>query len=219
MRMLNEGLAALYRKHLVSQFGQHGTTLHNGVEVPYDPWWWPVDPANEPLFWGLGPDHTHQFQSLCTVPRRKNLNAYPGFGGSLCAEKGCVFVVGERPSFNRSYASAVTHLHRLLPQTDTRSIHLTDVIKFRGKRLKDGLTDEMIKISTRCLVDEIELLEPTGLVITDMALDGLRAMLQPWNPTSSGLAPLIQHPRLKVVPHWKKQGAAEAWTTAFRELI
>jgi hypothetical protein len=221
MLVINAELQNIYLKHLANEFGQHGFTLHHGVPMPHDPWWWPVDPANKRELWGLGPEQEDQFLSLCTVPQRRRANLYSGFGGSLCAQKGCVFVVGERPSFNRSYASAVTHLHRLLPdaQSGTKSIHFTDVIKFRGKRLNNHLTKPMIEISTRCLVDEVELLAPSGVLITDMALDGLKALVQPWNPTSVRLAPLISHSRLKVVPHWKKNGAAAAWTKALWDLM
>jgi hypothetical protein len=76
----------------------------------------------------------------------------------------------------------------------------------------------MIEISTHCLVDEIELLNPSGVVITDMALDGLKALVQPWNAISVRLAPLIQRSHLKVVPHWKKRGAVAHWSKAFQEL-
>jgi hypothetical protein len=220
MLKINTDLQNIYLKHLASEFGQHGSTLHGGVPRSYDPWWWPVDPANSRQLWGLKPEQEQQFLSLCTVPQRKRASLYSGFGGSLCAQKNCVFVVGERPSFNRSYASAVTFLHRLLVRAEsiTKSIHFTDVIKFRGKRLNDHLTKPMIAISTRCFVDEVELSDPSGVVITDMALDGLKALVQPWNVTSVRLAPLIQHSRLKVVPHWKKRGAAAAWTEALRDL-
>ena len=220
MFKINMDLQNIYLKHLASEFGQHGSTLHGAVMRPYDPWWWPVDPANTSELWGLKPEHEQQFLSLCTVPRGKSANLYSGFGGSLSAQRGSVFVVGERPSFNRSYANAVTYLHRLLPrpQAGTRSLHFTDVIKFRGKRLNDHLTKRMIEISTRCLVDEVELLDPSGVLITDMALDGLKAMAQSWNLASVRLAPLIQDSRLKVVPHWKKHGATAAWTEALGDL-
>src|SRR5258708_2424105 len=82
------------RFYLLNEFSRHDR----------DPWWWPLDPAKDLKDWGLLPgdkDIAGKFRSLCpNEPTR----TFPGFLGSLGATPGCIFVVGERPSFGKHYA-------------------------------------------------------------------------------------------------------------------
>jgi hypothetical protein len=109
--------------------------------------------------------------------------SYPNFVGSLGAKSGCVFVIGERPSFSESYGAympeldarlrtlrAVPELKEFLKQ-QSPEFHVTDCIKFRGgsSSPKDEPTDEMKSLSRRCLLAEFDLLKPKVVLLSCMA--------------------------------------------------
>ena len=218
---LNPDLVDLYRKHLHGEFGRHGTRtrVFRGREVTeaYDPWWWPVYPAAEPPHWGLNSSQKQQFASLSPT-RPSKRRQHPGFGGSLTARQGCIFVVGERPSFNRYFADAVSSLFDCLFNflSEEREFHVTDSIKFRGEDLTDRLNADMLRISAACLADEITLLQPSAVVFTSMTSRALRK-LEGQTGFATSKDRLIDHPQKETVPFWSSTAFSD-WQTAIKRL-
>jgi hypothetical protein len=171
----NKSLVEALTSKLIEEFGKRGHHKGRGTLSPYDPWWWPATPANLVENWGLTreqgetvlqqwyPPAGHRndvFASLCDVPLRVSNDV--GFRGSIGATARCIFVLGERPSFNRSFASASTKLLKRIeslqayyvfeinPLCDLKfirakadaegslNVHVTDVVKFRGPTPRDG---------------------------------------------------------------------------------
>lgn len=120
---------------------------------------------------------------------------------------------------NRSFASAVSSLHDCLRnflESESR-IHVTDVIKFRGASLNDNLTEDMVRISSQCLVEEIRLLRPTGVVLTSMTPSAIAKLKdQPRFEEIQG--ELLNHSRRKDVPFWKYAAFPE-WQMALKRLV
>ena len=227
----NPKLVAILPDRLIREFRVHGkhpnrSYYENGVLVPacYDPWWWPIDPADAPSHWGIPTSRNREFQSLCEVPAIGK--RFPGFPGSLAAQPGCICILGERPSFNTRYAGAVSKLNaklgclasslessRLLGGAVT--FHVTDLIKFRGMGLADNLTREMIEISSECLDQELQYLQPPVVIVTDMAARGLRKL----KPSANQFTALHNH-RLKIeVPHWSRRQADDEWGNCVRSAL
>jgi hypothetical protein len=216
----NPALVHLIDRYLVPQFRKHGQ--HNtrrffldGALTPayYDPWWWPIDPARTIGDWGLVADDGWILQSLCEASAAGK--RFPGFCGSLGARPGGIFVVGERPSFNTSYGAAVTHLYAqiqpllaaydsIAPAGEPYTCHITDLVKFRGQNWNDGLTPKMIEISARCLGEELQVLQPSLILITDMAAKRLAAVRN-----ITGWAGLPTATPTLEVPHWKTRAVRQ----------
>jgi hypothetical protein len=227
---VNSALVQIVQSLLVPEFRQHGrhpgrSRYHDGKLIPadYDPWWWPVDPANSHAHWGLTSSQDWEFQSLCRVPRTGK--EYESFGGSLGAEPGCVVVVGERPSFNDSYASAIRHLRvglDLLRASTALTerlggppmFHITDLVKFRGMSFRDNLADKMLDISARCLEKEFVVLRPKIVLLTDMAEKRLREVDDRLGRNTPVVGLILNHPMLVRVPHWSRAGSSTTWVTA-----
>jgi hypothetical protein len=114
----NPDLADIIQNILIPGFRRHGKhpsrTERAGEFRPayFDPWWWPLDPANEPADWGLNDSQREEFPSLCDV--KVNGNKWPGFTGSLGAKEGCIWVLGERPSFDNRYGNVIRYLRQKL---------------------------------------------------------------------------------------------------------
>lgn len=150
---------------------------------------------------------------------------YPHFVGSLGAKPGCVFVIGERPSFCERYGDYMKRVDprlsrlRSLPELgeflqQPPEFHMTDYIKFRGGRLMDKLSDEMIDISRHCLLAEFDLLKPKMVLLTCMAGEGMLQFL--------GLPELrrhLQYSKFVAVPHWARQFNEEEWVSRVRDAI
>ena len=109
-----------------------------------------------------------------------------------------------------------TYTSRTLSIRRSIQFHVTDSIKFRGEDLTDRLNADILRISAACLADEITLLQPSAVVFTSMALDALKLLAQPWNLPAARLLPLVNKTSHRVVPHWKKRGAASAWTAVLK---
>ena len=202
------------------EFRRHGkqparSRYFGGSALPspayFDPWWWPIDPANRPEHWGLEPFETDHLNSFCDIPSRGK--SYPGFQGSLGASPHCAVLVGERPSFNASYGSAVSGVYSLLGRLATQmklrvqDFHVTDLIKFRGEpgRSTEDLCSRMIDISVECLAAEFALLTPTVVVITDMALELLPFVQSKLNLLDTRLNAVFQHQNKTITKHWSRQ--------------
>jgi hypothetical protein len=219
---------------LLPEFQKHGR--HPGrrylvdgqlVAARYDPWWWPLDPATKPEHWGLDAAHSDALQSL--HERRATSKQFPGFLGSLGAQRGCVFILGERPSFNVSYASAVTSLYEQIqrlsrmPELVERigssvTFHVSDLLKFRGENWNDGLTELMLEISGACLHEEMKLLQPSLVIVTDMARRRLQKVEQ--HLPAEVVSQLREHPASIVVPHWKTARArSDGWSGMVRAAL
>lgn len=213
-------LVKIIRKHLLPEFGCHGkhparSRYFDGSSGPspayFDPWWWPVDPANRPEHWGLEPCERDQLNSLCDIPHKGK--SYSGFQGSLGAVPGCAVLVGERPSFNSSYGSAVSGAHDLIGQLAARlnlrvqDFHVTDLIKFRGEpgRSTQDLCSHMIDISVECLSAEFAVLHPAVVVVTDMASALLPFVQSMLSVLDARLDAIFQHPNRISVPYWSRQ--------------
>jgi hypothetical protein len=224
-------IADLIRSHLLDEFDKHSR----------DPWWWPLDPATDLRHWGLSADDKDvaaKFASLC--PSKPN-RAYPGFLGSLGATPGCVFIIGERPSFGKHYAHYVGALQRRLillrrlPELvhllngHQPEFHVTDLIKFRGQGFNDSLSERMIAISLNCLRAEYELLKPKIVLLTCMAEERLpgyrrRSKLQAsFDATQFHWLLRLKaggdRPLLIDVPHWSKGFAEHEWESRVRDAI
>jgi hypothetical protein len=180
---------------LIGEFGQRGHHKGRGPLSPYDPWWWPVTPSHVVGNWGLTIEQGARilpkwpvseedlpsgrkndvFFSLCQVPPRA-LKATPNtessFLGSLGATAGCIMVLGERPSFNRSFADAAGKLLECIAEIELHlvyengriseqrllankpgelgplNVHVTDIVKFRGPTGRDdsGYDSKLPKI-------------------------------------------------------------------------
>ena len=237
----NEKLVAIIREHLLEEFGNHGMPSSNkswwsrrrNKSVPryYDPWWWPLDPGYALGDWGLlrsdsKPDEK-LYDSLCDV----NLGSekYPGFRGGLGARKGCVVVLGERPSFSVDYGWFVSGLKKRLPLLEAPPellrflganpvFHVTDLIKFRGANFEDQLTDTMIDISLRCLEAEFAELKPRIVLIARTnerpGRSGLDLLRKRLGTTSSRTDFITKAPIISIdVPHWSPRSsqAPDIW--------
>jgi hypothetical protein len=114
----NPDLVDIVQNMLIPEFHRHGKhpsrTERAGESRPayFDPWWWPVDPANEPADWGLNETQSEEFLSLCDV--KVNGNKWTGFTGSLGAKEGCIWIIGERPSFDNRYGNVIRYLRQKL---------------------------------------------------------------------------------------------------------
>ena len=70
---------------LVPEFRRHGKhpsrteTARERRPAYFDPWWWPLDPANEPADWSLLEHQRDEFLSLCDVKVNGNKWAGPSF--------------------------------------------------------------------------------------------------------------------------------------------
>jgi hypothetical protein len=216
----NPNLVAIVRKYLLPEFKRHGKHPSrsrylddSGLPCPayFDPWWWPINPANHLELWGLLPGEKEQLDSLCELPKRGN--SYPGFRGSLGAAPGCVFLLGERPSFNTRYGAAVTGVYDLLGQMASTlkkqltDFHVTDLIRFRGEpgHSTEDLCSHMIDVSVECLSQEFSVLKPTAVVITDMAEALLPFVQSKLNVLDKRLDAVLKHPNRVPVRHWSRQ--------------
>jgi hypothetical protein len=209
----NKDLIDIIRHHLLDEFTKHlqdkKRSDRRGLPEYCDPWWWPLHPAKELEHWGLLPDDENvdaKFKSLRPKEPGKR-KEYARFLGSLGAKPGCVFIIGERPSFTKGYGQYMgkldVRLNLLRAQPELREFlqqppefHVTDCIKFRGDPSRDKLTNEMRDISRRCLSAEFDLLKPKLVLLTDMAV------------------PLFQRPNYEgvvfvEVPHWSKPAENE----------
>jgi hypothetical protein len=216
----NEQLVRIIRKHLLPEFGRHGkhssrSRYFDGSPLPspayFDPWWWPLDPANRSEQWGLEQGERDQLNSLCDIPHRGK--SYSGFQGSLGATPGCAVLVGERPSFNSLYGSAVSGAYervgRLAIQFNLRvqDFHVTDLIKFRGEpgHSTEDLCSQMINISVECLSAEFRLLQPSVVVITDMANELLPFIQSKLSVLDPRLDIIFKHPNRRPIRHWSRR--------------
>ncbi len=214
---LNSNLVALIRDHLVPEFGHHGkhparSRYFGDLPSPayFDPWWWPVDPANRPELWGLQSNERDQLNSLCEMPC--DGNSYRGFQGTLGARVGCIMLIGERPSFNTRYGSAVSPVYKLLKrlaaehEKSLEDFHVTDLIKFRGEpgRSREDLTSQMIDVSVGCLSAELSALSPESVFLTDMANDLIQFVQSKLNVLDKRLDSVVSHPRKVIVRHWSR---------------
>jgi len=89
--------------------------------------------------------------------------------------------------------------------------HVSDLIKIRGTTLREGLTKEMLSLSLDCLNDELQTLQPSMALITDMAVDAMETTLNHFGIDESALWPLLSHSCLVPVPHWCARKAAQVW--------
>lgn len=191
MILPNKDLIDVITSKLINEFGKRGHHKGRGPMSPYDPWWWPVIPSNvvenwgltseqgarileqwAPREWDLPPGRRNDvFSSLCHVPiraSRRTGTATIGvpdstpFRGSLGATEKCIMVLGERPSFNRSFSAAASKLLKRIASIHVYSVpgndcaaenqllsakagepgclnvHVSDVVKFRGPTGRDG---------------------------------------------------------------------------------
>jgi hypothetical protein len=218
----NPDLVKIVQSKLVPEFRRHGKhrsrTERAGEDRPayFDPWWWPLDPANEPADWGLLPHQRDQFLSLCDV--KLDGNKLPGFTGTLGAKKGCVWVIGQRPSFDNRYGFAIRFLRqKLQPLAELRELaqflgkppvfHITDLIKFRGNegKAREDMCSQMVDISVDCLYSEFAAVTPAMILITDFAEELLPFVKDKLHGLDSRLDVIVNHPMKIVVPYWSRE--------------
>ena len=217
----NPALVNIVQSILVPEFRRHGKhssrteTAREHRPAYFDPWWWPLDPANEPADWGLLEQQRDEFLSLCDV--KVNGNKWSGFTGSLGATRGCIWVIGERPSFDNLYGNVIRFLRQKmdalvdLPELadlcgGPPDFHVTDLIKFRGNegKAKEDLCNHMIELSAKCLSSEFQVLAPKMILITDFAERLLPYMKEKLNPLDTRLDDIVNHPLKIVVPYWSR---------------
>jgi hypothetical protein len=215
----NNDLVTIVRTYLLPEFKRHGKNPNrrryfDNSQLPspayFDPWWWPIDPGNRAELWGLQPGERDELNSLCEIPRKGN--SYPGFRGTLGASAGCVVLVGERPSFNASYGSAVSGVYKLVTRLaaeynrSVEDFHVTDLIKFRGEQggSTDDLCSHMIDLSVQCLSDEVAVLSPGMVIMTDMANDLLPFVQSKLNRSDKRLDSVTKHANRLAVSHWSR---------------
>lgn len=229
----NEGLIEIIRGHLLHEFTKHiqdkERRAKRGRDKPLpeycDPWWWPLDPANELKHWGLLPGDDAVDDKFRSLRPKQPRGGYPHFIGSLGAKAGCVFVIGERPSFAENYGNYMWKLDRRLnllrnlPELGTflqqaPEFHVTDCIKFRGDPLRDRPTNEMLDISRRCLSAEFDLLNPKMVLVTCMAGEEVLQFLLHHLQRRH-----LRHSKFVVVPHWSREFNEDEWVTRVRDAV
>jgi len=228
----NKDLTDIIRCHLLDEFTKHGqdkercTKRGRNKPLPEycDPWWWPLDPANELRHWGLLPGDDAVDAKLRSLRPVEPGRSYPTFLGSLGARAGCVFIVGERPSFCERYGlymrklyPRLNLLHSLPELADflqqAAEFHVTDYLKFRGSDFQDKLCQGMIDISQRCLSAEFDLLKPKLVLLTCMAGKDVLEFL------SHHLQRHLQRSKFVVVPHWSRRFDEHEWVSRVRDAI
>lgn len=235
-------LVDLIRKHLLGEFRQHGiregrTCIRKGIGSPqyYDPWWFPVDPADQPECWGLLPTEVMEFESLCEVYQHRK--TFQGFRGTIGACPQAVFVIGERPSWNDSYAGAVTDLVARLELLEkcpevaeflgrAPGFHVTDAIKIRGSGITDNLPRRIVELSVKCLCAEFQLLQPVPMIILPVTKSMARRRagnvvryLSEKLGKESCLDEILRHPMVVTVPHWTCLDDPHEWPRLVAEAI
>ena len=121
-------------------------------------------------------------------------------------------LIGERPSFNVLYGSAVSGVYALvsrLAEQYAKSIedfHVTDLIKFRGEpgRSTEDLCSQMVHLSVDCLSAEFSILNPELVVLTDMANDLIPFVQSKLNILDKRLDSIAKHPRRVIERHWSR---------------
>lgn len=166
--------------------------------------------------------------SLCEVPQ--NGAEYPDFGGSLAATSNCIMVLGERPSFNTSFGSAVSKLHKRIrtigaaftPEQDRApsNTHVCDLVKFRGEPgfILDGPDPEaIISLSMNCLTAELDYLDPVLILRTDLARKAMRKIRRSFpHLVTVAFEKVDQHPGLVEVLHWSSNKGISNWPTSIK---
>jgi hypothetical protein len=230
----NKDLNKIFRHHLIGDhFGNHIVG-----DVLCDPWYWGLPPGTNLENWGLLKGEEDRLNSLSD--RVRPTNAYRGFRGSIAAIPGCIVVLGERPSFGKRYGKSVGKLFRELDlmsrwaselRDQFRQIgielcvegnqdvvfHVTDLVKFRGNGFnKPPLGASEIGISAACLHDELTLLKPVMVLITNMAADALQNdTVSSTMRSRDGIRKwVLSHPLAIEVPHWTSQSKDRVtWTS------
>ena len=119
MVAVNEKLVHVLVSKLVDKFGMRG--VHSrGQQCPYDPWWWPITPANIVENWDLTVQEGERIlEKWNFTPNTLFFSLCDGkkcFGetlrGSVGAVTNCIFILGERPSFSRSVQRAERDLRQ-----------------------------------------------------------------------------------------------------------
>jgi hypothetical protein len=259
----NKPLVEALVSKLIDQFGRRGHHKGRGPLSPYDPWWWPITPANVVGNWGLTPEqgarvlqqwqlqqwhlppgHRNDvFFSLCYVPRRVTNAAI--LRGSIGATAKCIFVLGERPSFNRSFAHAAGKLFKRIGsiqgydvlennENGALNVHVSDVVKFRGPTPRDvpGYNSQpplifdgpdperMIDISVECLAGELRLLDPVLVLRTHLAKRAMGEIRQRYpGAVKATFDEIEQHRGLVEVLHWSSDADPNNWRLRIREKL
>lgn len=237
---MNQDLVSILYEHLMPYFAKVSTARPATSE---DPWWWPRGAPVNWAAWGfkVEPPPGVTTSLFNGEPDSAAANRLKQFPGSVSASKGASILICTRPSMSqwppsRSAATILMNqLLRVYPDSELdRGVHVTDFIKFRGaggdSKALEGLTGGHYEDSLRCLIAELEYLQPAHILITLNAASWLQKLVHgqtlptrdgswtPSGPTVMGLKKLRSHKGYRVVPGFYEQvnadGKAQSWLAA-----
>jgi len=245
MISVNPRLAKLFARRLLRFFD---SPLNQGTLIG-DPWWWPAGDAQTVDCWGLDPvKHARHASSLWgrTSPQ-PDFDRLGTFPGSVAATDGAIMIITTRPSRGpwpprkSELSRLVNQFTRVFSQEELATgVHVTDLLKFRGNgpdsEARNGLSEEQWRSSIYCLLEEVQLLQPTCLLVSLNAATWIQHLcggkgvrprsagavledtVQLPKETIEGLRSLRGSSKFRAVPglydQVNAQGKAMAWLTA-----